>query len=97
MTTTVRLHAPDEPVSLVATWRDRAFDGPGFDAVLLGEDSISSWLWSRWSAIAADGVTGDDLTEVLSGSRREVWLWLVGERTWAQTMSIVLGRLDRRR
>jgi hypothetical protein len=30
------------------------------------------------------------------GYQREIWLWLAGERTWAQCCSGLIGRINRR-
>jgi len=39
---------------------------------------------------------GLDVARVCRGYERELWLWLVGERTWAQCASGLGGRLLRR-
>jgi hypothetical protein len=33
---------------------------------------------------------------IVVGYKREIWLWLMGERTWAQCCSGLIGRIDRR-
>jgi hypothetical protein len=38
----------------------------------------------------------DDLARIVVEYRREIWLWLAGERTWAQCCSGLIGRIDRR-
>jgi len=40
--------------------------------------------------------TGLDVECVCRGYERELWLWLVGERTWAQCASGLEGRFLRR-
>jgi hypothetical protein len=32
---------------------------------------------------------------IVLGYRREIWLWLAGERTWAQCCSGLVGRINR--
>ena len=33
---------------------------------------------------------------IVTGYRRELWLWVMGERTWAQSAGGLLGRVRRR-
>lgn len=40
--------------------------------------------------------TNADIEAVCQGYQRELWLWVVGERTWAQCVSSLWGRLERR-
>ena len=47
------------------------------------------------SLLQADGAT-IDVEVVCANYRRELWLWLVGERTWEQCVSGLTGRLSRR-
>ena len=34
--------------------------------------------------------------QVVAGYRSELWLWVMGERTWAQSADGLLGRVRRR-
>ena len=90
------LHVPDEPSGRKGPWFDAALDGTGLEDVVAGPDGVARWLWSRWRSLAVAGVTEDDLVAIVAGYRREVWLWLAGERTWAQCCSGLLGRIGRR-
>ncbi len=54
------------------------------------------WLWSRWRSLAGVGLSESDLCAMVLGYRREIWLWLAGERTWAQCCSGLIGRISRR-
>jgi hypothetical protein len=38
----------------------------------------------------------DRFGEIVAGYRRELWLWVMGERTWAQAAGGLLGRVQRR-
>jgi hypothetical protein len=38
----------------------------------------------------------EGLERVVLDYRREIWLWLAGERTWAQCCSGLIGRINRR-
>jgi hypothetical protein len=91
------LHLPDEPVARAAAWADAVVgQGRDFEAVLTAEDGLVPWLWSRWRTLASAGMSEDDLKRVVLDYRREIWLWLAGERTWAQCCSGLIGRIGRR-
>jgi hypothetical protein len=38
----------------------------------------------------------DRFQEIVTGYRRELWLWVMGERTWSQCAGGLLGRVQRR-
>jgi hypothetical protein len=46
--------------------------------------------------LASVGVDRASFGAIASAYRRELWLWLAGERTWQQCCSGLLGRLERR-
>jgi hypothetical protein len=90
------LHVPDEPVVLGERWLGAVQDGGTLESVLTADDGVAAWLWSRWRSLAAVGLTEQGLCEIVLGYRREVWLWLAGERTWTQCCSGLIGRVNRR-
>ncbi len=91
------LHVPDEPTSRAEEWLAAVQDGRDLDAVLTeDDDGVTAWLWSRWRALAATGLDEEDLGMIVLAYRREIWLWLAGERTWAQCCSGLIGRINRR-
>jgi hypothetical protein len=91
------LHVPDEPSALAVVWADEVVgEGRDLEAVLRGADGLALWLWSRWRSLGAVGVSEEDLERVVVDYRREIWLWLAGERTWAQCCSGLIGRINRR-
>jgi hypothetical protein len=90
------LHVPDEPTSRAEEWLAAVREGRELAAVLTEDgDGVTAWLWSRWRALAATGLHEEDLGMIVLGYRREVWLWLAGERTWMQCCSGLIGRINR--
>ncbi len=76
-----------------------ASGGAGSDrlaSVVAGGDGLVDWLWSRWRHLAATGLGRDGLASIALGYEREIWLWLLGERTWTQCCSGLIGRIERR-
>jgi hypothetical protein len=90
------LHVPDEPTARAEGWLAAVHDGHDFASVLGADDGLTPWLWARWNSLSTVGVTKEDFAHIVSDYRRELWLWLVGERTWAQACSGLVGRVTRR-
>jgi hypothetical protein len=85
-----------EPVELRDRLRGLAASAP---------EKIRCRLVAEVAQFAADGAllaglevraTELDLNSVCKGYERELWLWLVGERTWTQCASGLEGRILRR-
>ena len=96
MTVPLGLHVPDEPTVRGERWRTAVDEGQDLVGVLTGTDGVTSWLWTRWRALSAAGLDEEALGAIVLGYRRELWLWLAGERTWAQCCSGLIGRISRR-
>jgi hypothetical protein len=92
----LRLHVPDEPVEERARWLRDVLGTTPLSEVLTGDAGIARWLWERWQVLERSGMTRDAFVQVVLGYRREIWLWLVGERTWEQCCSELIGRATRR-
>jgi hypothetical protein len=91
------LHVPDEPTTHAERWLAAVLDGGGLDDVLSAEpDGVTAWCWSRWRTLASAGIDEEQLGRIVLGYQREIWLWLAGERTWAQCCSGLIGRINRR-
>lgn len=88
-----RLHLPDEPLGRRENWWRAALDDTPFDVVVA---EVAEWLWARWRSVERAGIDCDQFGAVVGGYRRELWLWLVGERTWEQCCSGLIGRIERR-
>jgi len=84
----------DEPAQWRQTWwaAERAGHDPE-DLVM----AITAEAWTAWGRVLASaGADRSWLATVVGGYRRELWLWLVGERTWEQTCTGLAGRVTRR-
>jgi hypothetical protein len=90
------LHIPEEPTGRARVWLDAILEGGDLSAVLRADDGLVAWLWSRWSALGSAGLSYESFAAIVDGNRRELWLWLAGERTWTQACSGLLGRINRR-
>jgi hypothetical protein len=90
------LHVPDEPTGHAERWLAAVSDGRELNGVLTGEDGVVDWLWTRWRSLASAGLDESDLRAMVLAYRREIWLWLAGERTWVQCCSGLIGRISRR-
>jgi hypothetical protein len=90
------LHVPDEPTARAEAWLHAVVNGAPIESVLGGDEGIAAWLWLRWSSLSKAGVSRDDFDRIVIEYRRELWLWLAGERTWAQACSGLVGRVNRR-
>ena len=90
------LHVPDEPTVRAEAWLSAVLEGADLSDVLRADDGFARWLWARWSSLDKNGVTFDAFADMVIAYRREIWLWLAGERTWAHTCSGLLGRVGRR-
>ena len=76
------------------------------DALLAGTDwrdgfsddvCIGLWLWERWRpALEPVGLDREAFVDVIISYRRELWFWLIGERTWEQCIAGLAGRVARR-
>ena len=89
-----QLHVPDEPVVMKPVWRDAVLDGADLAEIVTG--GVAGWLWSRWRALESAGFTEAGFERLVGDYRREIWLWLVGDRTWEQCCSGLIGRIGRR-
>jgi hypothetical protein len=88
-----QLHLPDEPIHRKQDWWSAICDGRTLDDVL---PEAEEWFWSRWRIVEGAGIDRAAFGTVVAGYRRELWLWLAGERTWEQCCSGLVGRISRR-
>ena len=89
---------PEEPVELRASTRALIEAEPERGAAVVDAGSwIADPLWERWGpALEPAGMDRERFLDVVAGYRRELWLWVMGERTWAHSGGGLLGRVQRR-
>ena len=90
------LHLPDEPAGRREQWRAAVLGGRDLCDVVGGLDGVAGWLWARWSSLDAQGMDQASFSAVVLGYRREIWLWLTGDRIWEQCCAGLIGRIERR-
>jgi hypothetical protein len=92
------LSLPEEPVELRRRTRALVEQDPGRGAAVVEAGSfVADPLWERWGpALEAAGLDRGRFDAIVAGYRRELWLWVMGERTWAQSAGGLLGRVRRR-
>jgi hypothetical protein len=90
------LRAVEEPRDLLGRLRRSLADSPGEtrgEAVRL----VAQRLKSKWApALEPYGVRPAMLRSWVAGGDRELWLWVVGDRTWIQVVDGLAGRVARR-
>lgn len=89
-----RLEVLQEPIDWRAAWRRAQREGTdGGDPV----QAVTDRAWAMWaSTLARAGVDAPWLAGVVAGYRRELLLWLAGERLWEQLEPGLAGRVARR-
>jgi len=89
---------PKEPVELRRRTRALIEEDPERGAAVVDAGAwITDPLWGAWGPVLAPGgMDRDRFDEIVAGYRRELWLWVMGERTWAQAGGGLLGRVQRR-
>jgi len=92
------LALPEEQVELRRRTRALIEQDPTQGAAVVDAGAwIADPLWALWGPVLeAAGMDRDRFGEVVAGYRRELWLWVMGERTWAQAAGGLLGRVQRR-
>jgi hypothetical protein len=92
------LKLPEEPVALRLRTRALIEENPERGTAVVDAGSwIADPLWERWGpALERAGMDRDRFGGIVTGYRRELWLWVMGERTWAQSAGGLLGRVQRR-
>jgi hypothetical protein len=94
----LELPLPEEPAALRAATQALVERSPAEGAALIDRGEwIAEPLWSCWgTALERAGMGRAQLVRIAAGYRRELWLWVMRERTWAQCASGLRGRVLRR-
>ena len=91
------LEFPEEPQELRIGLRDALLAGGDWRDGFSDDICIGVWLWSRWQPVLEPaGCTREDFVEIVMATRRELWLWLLGDRRWDQYVTGLAGRVVRR-
>ena len=92
------LSIPEEPAALRARTRALVERAPSAGRTLVeAGDWIAGPLWDQWGpALERSGMDQERFRQVVRDYRRELWLWVMGERTWPQCAGGLLGRVRRR-
>lgn len=97
-TQVTELPIPEEPVRLRASVRRLVAENPAAAQAKISDGEwITRRLWQAWGPeLRERGMPRREFREVVQGYRRELWLWVAGERTWAQCVEGLEGRARRR-
>ena len=91
------LEFPPEPEDLRVGLRDALLDGGDWNEGFSDDICIGVWLWSRWQPVLEPaGCTREAFVDVVVANRRELWLWLLGDRRLEQYVTGLAGRVIRR-
>ena len=92
-----KLALPHEPVELGTGLRDALLAGQDGRDGFSDDTCLAAWLWERWqSTLEPVGFGRDELVATVIATKRELWLWLIGDRLWYQYVSGLAGRIARR-
>ena len=90
-----RLELPEEPWDLKVGLRDALLDGQDWREGI--SDDFGIWLWAQWQpALEPSGVSREEFVDRVIANKRELWLWLIGDRQWIQFLTSLAGRVVRR-
>ena len=90
-----QLEVPPEPVELHRELRTGLLAGQPFRPT--AGAAVSELLWHRWGpGLQAAGMDRLAFGAVVDGHRRELWLWVVGDRRWEPVVVGLAGRVLRR-
>ena len=92
-----RLELPEEPVDLKRELRDTLLSGADWREGFRDDICIGLWLWGHWQpALEPQGVTREEFIDSVIAFRRELWLWLMGDRGWIPFVTGLAARVIRR-
>lgn len=93
----VELEAPPEPGALRDAMREELLGGADWEGRYGPGLGVGAVLWEAWAPLlAAQGMDEEAFSAVVRGYRREVWFWVLGDRSWQQVTGGLAGRAVRR-
>jgi len=92
-----KLALPDEPVELGEGLRDALLAGRDWREEFSDDICVGVWLWNLWQpTLEPIGFGRDEFVAAVIETKRELWLWLIGDRLWNQYVTGLAGRIGRR-
>jgi hypothetical protein len=92
-----RLELPEEPLDIKVGLRDALLDRQNWRDGFSDDICIGLWLWGQWRpALEPEGVSREEFVATVIAYRRELWLWLIGDRQWMPFIIGLAGRIIRR-
>ncbi len=92
-----KLELPEEPVAIKVGLRDALLEGKNWRDGFSDEICIGLWLWGWWRpALEPGGMGREEFVDAVIADRRELWLWLKGDRQWFPFITGLAGRIVRR-
>jgi hypothetical protein len=92
-----KLALPDEPVELGEGLRDALLAGLDWREGFSDDICVGVWLWNLWQpTLEPIGFGRDEFVAAVIETKRELWLWLIGDRLWNQYVTGLAGRIGRR-
>ena len=90
----VQLAPMSEPTELLASLRSLAADKPASARAeapaLLAEAAAAEW------GLSSHALPAQVVVETFQASKREIWLWVKGDRRWSQLSDYLSARVARR-
>ena len=91
------LPVPAEPTELREAICGAVLGGSSWRGAFGDSLGVGDVLWEQWeSVLEAGGLGRPDFDIVVRGYRRELWFWLLGDRSWRQVVEGLSGRMLRR-
>lgn len=92
----IELPAFEEPIEIADELREIEQTSPA-KARAVAPDRLADVAWAAWGGtLGSAGLSRDDVRVAFLGMRREIWLWVHGNRVWGQLAGALGARVSRR-
>jgi hypothetical protein len=92
-----RLELPEEPVEMKEDLRATLLAGADWRKGFSDDICVGLWLWRHWQpALEPYGFGREEFIDAVVAFRRELWLWLMGDRGWIPFVTGLAARVIRR-